>query len=203
MLLDQPDDRFGLLAGEAETLAKLAGHTGAGNRMVFLPALGDIVQQHGDIKRLALFNAGHQLVGERMGINRRALVHFRQHADGADQMLIHRIVMIHVELHHRDDLAEFGNELAQHPRLVHAAQSECRITPRGEDRQEQPVRFLVFAKLVIDERQRAGDDTQSIRMQFKIVDIGDVEETDQIDRVVLEDVRLGQSDPSPVLNELH
>ena len=34
------------------------------------------------------------------------------HPDGADQMLIHRIVVVHVELHQGDDLAELGHELA-------------------------------------------------------------------------------------------
>ena len=57
----------------------------------------------------------------------RAALDLGQHADRADQMLIDRIVMIHVELHHRDDLAEFGNEAAEHARLVHAAQGRLGI----------------------------------------------------------------------------
>ena len=42
-----------------------------------------------------------------------ALVDVRQHADGADQVLVDGVVVIHVELHHGDDLAEFRNEAAQ------------------------------------------------------------------------------------------
>ena len=33
-------------------------------------------------------------------------------ACGAQQVLVHRVVMIHVELHQRDDLAELGHELS-------------------------------------------------------------------------------------------
>ncbi|MNK24178.1 hypothetical protein D3C87_424820 [compost metagenome] len=111
--------------------------------------------------------------------------------------------MIHVELHHRDDLAEFGDELAEHAGLVHAPQRQRRIASRGKDRQEKPVRLLAFAKLIIDERQRAGDDAQRIRVQFEIIDIGDVEEPDQIDRVVLENIRLGERNAPPVLDKFH
>ena len=50
-----------------------------------------------------------------------------QHANCADQMFVHRVVMIHVELHHRDDFAELGHEASQHTRLVHHAQNSFRV----------------------------------------------------------------------------
>ena len=56
-----------------------------------------------------------------------AALDLRQNADGADQMLVHRIVMIHVELHHRHDAAELRNEAAEHAGLVHHAQNDFRI----------------------------------------------------------------------------
>ena len=40
-------------------------------------------------------------------------------------------------------------------------------------------------------------------MQFEIVDIGNVEQPDQIDRVVLEDIWLGKRDAPPILDEFH
>ncbi len=40
-------------------------------------------------------------------------------------------------------------------------------------------------------------------MQFEIVDIGDMEEPDEVDRVVLEDVGFRERDAPPVLDEFH
>ena len=45
-----------------------------------------------------------------------------EHADGADQVLVHRVVVVHVELHHRHDPAELRHEAAEHAGLVHAPQ---------------------------------------------------------------------------------
>jgi hypothetical protein len=61
-----------------------------------------------------------------------------QDADAAQQMLVHRVVVVHVELHHRDDLAEGADEAAEHAGLVHAPQHDLGVV-RGQDLQEQPV----------------------------------------------------------------
>ena len=52
----------------------------------------------------------------------RAALDLGEHADAAQQMLVHRVVVVHVELHHRDDAAEGGHEAAEHAGLVHAPQ---------------------------------------------------------------------------------
>ena len=74
-----------------------------------------------------------------------------QHADAADQMLVDRVVMIHDELHHRDDLAEIRDEPAEQPGLVHAPQVELGIAVRGQDVEEQPVGLLVAAQRLVDQ----------------------------------------------------
>ena len=50
-----------------------------------------------------------------------------EHADAAQEMLVDRIVMIHVELHHRHDAAERAHEFAEHAGLVHAPQHGLRF----------------------------------------------------------------------------
>ena len=100
-----------------------------GDRVVLRPALGDVVQQHGDVEHLAILDLGHQPRGERMIVVLRALLDARQHIDRAQQVLVDRIVVVHVELHHRDDLAEIGNEAAEHAGLVHAPQDQRRAAP--------------------------------------------------------------------------
>jgi hypothetical protein len=67
------------------------------------------------------------------------------HADGADQVLVHRVVVVHVELHHRDDLAEIRHEAAEHAGLVHAAQDALGFAVRGQDFEEQAVGLPVVA----------------------------------------------------------
>ena len=64
-------------------------------------------------------------------------------------MFIDSVVMIHVELHHRDDLAEVGNEFAKHAEFVHAPQDEFRVALRGENFQKQPVCFGIFPQISV------------------------------------------------------
>ena len=73
-----------------------------------------------------------ELVGERR-IRAAAGLDVREDADAAQQMLVHRVVVIHVELHHRDNAAERAHETAEHARLVHPAQHPLRIVVRGEN----------------------------------------------------------------------
>ncbi len=126
----------------------------------------------------------------------------RQKSHRADQVLVHRVVVIHVELHLGHDAAEIGNETAEHARLVHGAQAPLRIFPRRQDLEEQAVRLLVLAELLIDELERARDELQRIRMNVELVLHRDVEQTDEVDGVLLEDVRLRDIEPAPFRDEI-
>ena len=124
---------------------KRAGDAGAGDRMVLDPALGDVVQEQRDIEQRAVLgqDLAHQVVGEHEFLVAAAL-DLGQHADAAQQMLVHRVVVVHVELHHRDDAAERGHEAAEHAGLVHPPQDDLGVV-RGEDFEEQPVGFGIRA----------------------------------------------------------
>ena len=54
----------------------------------------------------------------------------RHIADSADQMFVHRVVMIHVELHQPDDAAEFRNETTEDTGFIQPAQCALGIAPR-------------------------------------------------------------------------
>ena len=128
--------------GEAEPRAEAARDARAGDRMVLDPALGDVVQEQRDIEHGAMLrlDGAHQFVGERVfGIV--AALDLGQHADAAHQVLVHRVVVVHVELHHRDDAAEVGHEAAEHAGLVHAPQHDLGVVLGGQDLEEQPVRL--------------------------------------------------------------
>ena len=86
------------------------------------------------------------LGGERVLVLEFAALDAGNIADGADQMLVHRVVVVHVELHQRHGMAEFRHEAAQHAGLVHPAQSAFGIAARGQNFQKQPVGIRIVAQ---------------------------------------------------------
>ena len=101
-----------------------------------------------------------------------AALDVRQEADGADQMLVDREVMIHVELHHRDDAPEIGDEAAEHAGLVHAAQHAFRIAGVGQQPQEQAVRRRIGAQSVVDQPQIGPHLAQHLRREGGLLLVG-------------------------------
>ena len=103
-------------------------------------------------------------------------------------MLVHRIVVIHVELHHRHDAAEGMDEGAEHADLVHPAQHDLGGILRGEDFQKQLVGFRILAHLLVEEFQRMGGDPHRFGMEGEIVLLRQMEDAEQIDRIAAEHV---------------
>ncbi|MEY9281357.1 hypothetical protein ABIA03_002549 [Bradyrhizobium yuanmingense] len=124
-----------------------------------------------------------------------------QEADAADQVLVDGVVMIHVELHHRDDLAEGADEMAEYAGLVHPPQHDLGIVG-GQDLHEQPVGLGIFAQARVDQAERARHVAHRIRMEGKVVLLREAEDADQIDRVVLEHVGRGDVDAVVVDDEV-
>ena len=85
-------------------------------------------------------------VGERMLVAEAPGLDLGEHADRADEVLVDRVVMVHVELHHRDDAAEIRDEAAEHAGLVHPPQHHLGRVLRGQDVEEEPVRLRVVAQ---------------------------------------------------------
>ncbi|MGY3132754.1 hypothetical protein ACVWZM_003436 [Bradyrhizobium sp. USDA 4501] len=202
MLLDQPRHQFGVGRREAEPRTQPPRHLGAGDRMVFRPALGDVVQQRRDIDHRAVLGAdlAEQVAGDRELLVAAAF-DVLQVADAAEQMLVHRVVVVHVELHHRHDLAEGADEVAEHAGLVHPPQHDLRIVG-GQDLHEQAVGFIVLAQLGVDQLQRARHRAHRIGMEGEVVLLRKAEDPDQVDRIVLEDVGRGEIDAVVVDDEV-
>ena len=137
--------------------------------MVLDAALGDVVQEHRDVEDFAVTGPDFvdQLVGERHLLVA-ATLDFGQYADAAQQVLVHRIVVVHVELHHRHDLAEGAHELAEHAGFVHPPQHLFRVVLRGEDIQEQRVGFLIGAQLGVDQLERTGDGAHGVGVDARL-----------------------------------
>ena len=123
MMAHQPGDGLGLGRIEPEARAELQRDLGADHAMVAAAALGDVVQQHRDVEHPARRDLAEQGGRQRMIVgfsSPRSIA--RQQPDRADRMLVDGIMVVHVELHLRDDAAEVGNEAAEHAGLVHPAQ---------------------------------------------------------------------------------
>ena len=95
--------------------------------MIAPTALGDIVQQGSDEQRAAALQPLDFLRRARVIFRQLTLLDRVEEADRADGMLVHRIVVVHVELHLRIDPPEIGHEAAEHACLVHPPQDHFGI----------------------------------------------------------------------------
>ena len=157
--------------------------------MILDAPLGDIVQEQRDAQHGAMpgLDRLDQLVGQ-AEFRPVAALDLVEHADAAEQMLVHRIVMIHVELHHRHDAAERVHEGAEHAGFVHAPQHDFGGVVRGQNFQEQAVCLLVLAQTLVDQLERTRGGVHGLGMQHQIVLLRQIEQPDQVDRVALEHV---------------
>ena len=189
MHFDEPDDELGVGGVEPEPRRQAAREAAAGDRMILDAALGDVVQEQRDAEHgiMLRLDGLDQIAGEAEFriLAARDLI---EHADAADQMLVHRIVVIHVELHHRHDPAEGMDESAEHAGFVHPPQHDLGGVLRCQDFQEQPVGFLVLAHLLADELERMRDDPHRFRVESEIVLLRQMENPDQVDRIAAEHV---------------
>ena len=95
MLLDQPSHQFGIGRVESEPRAQPPRHLCPGDRMILRAALGDIVQQRGDVEHRAVLglNFAHQVAGDDEFVIAAAF-DLLQVADAAQQMFIDRVVKL-------------------------------------------------------------------------------------------------------------
>ena len=74
-----------------------------------------------------------------------AALDLAERRDRADDVLVHRVVVVHVELHHRDDAAELRDEGAEHADLVHQPQRPLGVVVPEQQLEEDAVRLGVGA----------------------------------------------------------
>ena len=72
-------------------------------------------------------------------------------------MLVHRVVVVHIELHLADHPAELRVKPAEHTRLVHPPQSDFRIVSRRQDIHEDRIRTRILPQVLVDKVQGAGN----------------------------------------------
>ena len=65
-------------------------------------------------------------------------------------MFIDRVVVIHIELHHRDDRCEFGNEGCQNTQFIHPPQGPFGVAVFQHQIKKDAARLFVLAHFVIN-----------------------------------------------------
>ena len=122
----------------------------------------------------------------------------REEADRADRMLIHGIVMIHVELHLRDDAPEVRNEAAEYARLVHPPQHDLGRMHRRQDFDEERVGARVVAYLAIYEHRVTGGGTHRCRVNLEPLARGEREQVKQANGVGTEKIVRRHCQPAAI-----
>ncbi len=97
--------------------------------------------------------------------------------------------MVHVVLHLRDDPPEVGQEAPEDPGLVEAAQRLLGILARGQDIEEEAVAARILPQLLVDQLEVSRDGLQRLGMDVEVVVLRDLEQLQQLARVLLEGLR--------------
>ena len=129
---------------------------------------GDVMQERREIKLGAMGDLGHDLGGERQLLRQPSRFDRAEFADGANEMFIDRVVMVHRELHHPDDAAEIGDEPAEHAGFVHAPERDFRRVARREDLEKQAVRLLILAQSGVDALQGLRHQPGRVRVDRQV-----------------------------------
>ena len=196
----EPGDEMRLVGIEPEARAEFERDVGAQFAMVAAAPLGDIVQQDRDVERTPRSELGKKLGGERMVVGQLATVDGGGQADRADGMLVDGIVMVHVELHLRDDLAEIGDEPAEHFRLVHPAEHRIGVVAPGQRVEEDGVGERVVADLV-DAPRRSGGGPHRVGVNLQPLALRGTEKLEQANGIVLEPLLRPDREPPAIERE--
>ena len=118
------------------------------------------MQERREIELGAMRNLRQDLGGERQFLAKPSGFDRAEFADGANEMLIDRVVVVHGELHHADDAAEFRDEPAEHAGFVH-----CRSTISGALRD---VRISRNSRFASGSARSFGVDTLQARVTSRV-----------------------------------
>ena len=127
VIAHQPFDGVGFILFKPKARRDLAHHLCAENGVIFGVALGDVVQQQRHIEHPPIDPVFQDRRGDGQVLDQFALFDHGQLRDALDDVFVHRVRVVHIELHHRHDVFEFGNKRGQYAQFVHPTQRPFRI----------------------------------------------------------------------------
>src|SRR4029077_276491 len=102
----------GVRGSKPQARTERSRYVRAGARMIDASSFGDVVQERREIKLGAMSDLRQDLGRERQLLAKPARFDRAKFSNGANEMLIDGVVVIHRELHHAHDAAEIENEAA-------------------------------------------------------------------------------------------
>ena len=201
-MLDEPGDEVDARPRQAQPFAGGPGRARAGLLLAAgQAALARVVQQHGQEEDVLLLDLRHQGGGQGMLVGHAPAGDVGDHAHGPQGVLVHRIGVVHVELHLGDDASELRQIAPQHARLGHQGQRPLGIAAAGQDIQEDLRRLGVPPHLRADETERPGGGGEGVGVQVEVPPVGDLEQPQQVQRIGLEHLRPGHVQTPALLDE--
>ena len=136
MVGDQPRDQFGVLVRQPVVAAEAPRVARAERRVIAAAALGDVVEQAGEVEHLAPLEIGDEPRAQRILVRMLRLGEAAQVADHHQDVLVHRVDVEQVVLHLADDAAERRQVLAEDAVQVHPPQLVQQAALGAEHRHE-------------------------------------------------------------------
>ena len=164
MVADKPLDRLYVTLREPESSRGLAGDMCSEDRVVLLAPLSDVVQQERRVEDLSVDASFQDAACHRQFLDQFAAFDPCQVRDALDGVLVHRVVVVHVELHHRHDGLEFRNKCREHAEFVHAPERSLGVPVFKKRIEENPVCFGRPAHFVVNQVEVRRDQPHCVRM---------------------------------------
>ena len=95
---------------QAKPRSHLARNLCTNHRMIFIAAFADIMQQKGNVDHLSVQTFFQNRTGNGQFFDQFAALDLGKVPDTLNRVLIHRVAVVHIELHHRNDGLKFGDE---------------------------------------------------------------------------------------------
>src|SRR5262249_8568637 len=144
----QPRHGRGVGVRQSPAQTERLRNSGADFRMIARQAFADVMEKCGAIKCFPRLYTMDKFAGKRVVVHQIATFERGHIADGPDQVLVDRIMMIHVELHPRHRMREWRHEGCEGAGFVHPPQRPLWIVPRTQYLEEKAVRDNIAAQRV-------------------------------------------------------
>ena len=192
----QPLDRLAFLLVQAQPGRHAPRDLGAEDRVILGPALPDVMEEKGDIQNPAADPGLEDRGRKRQILDQLAPLDLGQHADGLDDVFVHRVVVVDVELHHRHDRLEFRDIGGENPQFVHPAQCALGVAVLEEQVEKDPRRLGVVAGGVVHPVEVGGQQAHGVGMDQIAGAHSFLEDAQEIQRVRQETGGVGHVDPA-------
>ena len=167
VMAHQPGDQPRVVARQALLEAERLRVHGAEVGMVAAAALGDVVEDRGEVGELRLRQRAEDLRELRELVVVALEREPAQVADDEQRVRVDGVGVEQVVLHAADDAAESRDVAAEHAVEVHAPELVRDAGGRAQDLEEQAMVARVLAELLVDQPQARGDEADGARAHAK------------------------------------